>query len=219
MVLSSGENEVRDELRAAGRTMVREGLTWGNAGNLSARAGAGAFLITASGTRLGELEATDFVRCSLGGGRDSSRKPSKEVPMHRAVYETRPDVRAVLHGAPFYSTLAACSDLEISSALFVESMYYLERVARVPYRHPGSEALGAAVRERARKANVLLLENHGVLVFDTSVAEALQALQVLEMTCRMLLTARNSGLGLHPLSEATVTDFLEHSGYKPRRRS
>ena len=197
--------------------MIRESLTWGNAGNLSARVGEDTFLITASGTRLGDLGEDDLVLCP-GKTFASSRKPSKEVPMHRAVYETRPDIQAVLHGAPFYSTLAACSGLEIPSGLFVESMYYLERVARVPYHHPGSEALGAAVRERAREANVLLLENHGVLVFDTSVAEALQALQVLELTCRMLLTAQNSSLELRPLGEATVADFLERSGYKPRRR-
>ncbi|CAN5897356.1 aldolase [soil metagenome] len=220
MASTSSENALRDELRTAGRAMIRAGLTWGNAGNLSARAGDEAFIITASGTRLGKLEEGDLVRCSLRGEpSDSSRKPSKEVPMHRAVYETRSDANAVLHGAPFYSTLAACSQLEIPSGLFVESMYYLERVARVPYQHPGSQKLGEAVRERAREANVLLLENHGVLVFDLSVAEALQALQVLEMTCRMLLTAKSGGLELRPLPAATVTDFLEHSGYKPRRWS
>ena len=199
--------------------MTRENLTWGNAGNLSARVDDATFLISASGTRLGELEADDFVRCSLKGElRGASRKPSKEVPMHRAVYETRPDVNAVLHGAPFYSTLAACSGVKVESGLFVESMYYLERVARVPYHHPGSRDLGAAVAARARDANVLLLENHGVLVFDASATEALQALQVLELTCRMLLTARSSGVELRRLETATVEDFLENSGYKPRRR-
>ena len=217
MVLA-GENELREALRTTGRTMIRESLTWGNAGNLSARVRDEAFVITASGTHLGELGENDFVRCSLSGEVAGSARPSKEVPMHRAVYETRPDANAVLHGAPFYSTLAACSGLDIPAGLFVESMYYLENVARVPYHHPGSEALGAAVGERANEANVLLLENHGVLVFDTSVAEALQALQVLELTCRMLVTAQRGGLELRPLSEATVTDFLEHSGYKPRRR-
>lgn len=214
---SPGENEVREALRTAGRTMIRESLTWGNAGNLSARVGEDAFLITASGTRLGELNGEDFVRCSLSGVVAGSARPSKEVPMHRAVYETRPDIGAVLHGAPFYSTLAACSELDLPTGLFVESMYYLERVARVPYAHPGSVELGKAVRAQAEEANVLLLENHGVLVYDTTVAEALLALQALELTCRMVVTAQSAGVNLKGLTAERVGAFLD-SGYKPRRR-
>ena len=79
-------------------------------------------------------------------------------------------------------------------------------------------ALGEAVREAAKDADILLLENHGVLVFDVDVQEALQALQVLELGCRMVVTARAAGLGLRPLAQETVEDFLEHSGYKARRR-
>ena len=145
-------------------------------------------------------------------------KPSKETPMHRAVYEVRSEINAVLHGAPFYSTLLACSTLEIPANWFVEAMYYLERVARVPYHHPGSEALGEAVRAQATRANVLLLENHGVLVYDTSVQEALMALHTLELTCRMVVTAHNGRLPVRPLAPETVTDFLRHSGYRPRRK-
>ncbi len=138
--------------------------------------------------------------------------------MHRAVYEARPEVNAVLHGAPFYSTLLACAEGGLPSGLFVEAMYYLERTASVPYFHPGSEALGEAVGEGAQSTNVLLLENHGVLVFDVSVAEALMALQALEFACRMAVTAKGAGLALKGLPEATVEDFLANAGYRPRRR-
>ena len=199
--------------------MLAFDLTWGNAGNLSIRLDDESFLVTASGTRLGDLQDEDFVVCRLDGApAEQGRKPSKEVPMHRAVYRARPDIQAVLHGAPFYSTLAACTDLEPASALFVESMYYLDRVARVPYRHPGSDGLGEAVAEQAGSANVLLLEHHGVLVCDVSVEEALQAMQVLELTCRMQVTARSAGLPLEKLPAATVREFLDGARYKPRRR-
>ncbi len=137
--------------------------------------------------------------------------------MHRAIYEQRPEVGAVLHASPFYSTLLACSDLPISADLFVEDMYYLEKIERVGYFHPGSLALGEAVREKARRANILLLENHGVLVYDTSIQEAMMGLQTLEMVCRMAITARSAGLELRSLPTATVADFLVNSGYRPRR--
>ena len=210
-------SEARAQLQAVGRFMLDHDLAWGNAGNLSARTGPDRYLITASGTRLGELADEDFVECALEGMITNHRKPSKETPMHRAIYEQRPEIGAVLHASPFYSTLVACANIPVSGNLFVEDMYYLERVERVSYFHPGSHELGAAVRAKARLANILLLENHGVLVYDISVQEALMSLQTLEMVCRMTITARSAGLELESLSPSAVADFLEHSGYRPRR--
>lgn len=210
-------NEAREQLQAAGRYLLANDLAWGNAGNISARLGPDCYLITASGTRLGDLGDDDFVECSFSRPLPGDRKPSKETPMHRAVYEQRPEVGAVLHTSPFYSTLFACADIAIPADLFVEDMYYLERVERVAYFHPGTASLGEAVRAKAPGANILLLENHGVLVYDTSIREALMGLQTLEMVCRMAITARSAGLKLRSLPASTVADFLSSSGYRPRR--
>ncbi|WP_276357148.1 class II aldolase/adducin family protein [Cohnella caldifontis] len=210
----------RRQLRETGLYMMQYGLAWGNAGNISARTGEDTYMISASGTFLGELADEDLVECRFDGTLvdPAAKKPSKEMPMHRAVYESRPEIGAVLHASPFYSTLFACSDLELPSDLFVETMYYLERVVRVPYCHPGSADLGEAVRRKAREANVLLLENHGVLVYDTSAKEARMALQTLETACRMWVVAQSSGARLNRLPAGVVDDFLERSGYRPRRR-
>lgn len=212
-------SKIRKELQHTGKYMMNYGLAWGNAGNISARTEDSRYIITASGTFLGELEETDLIECSLSGEvlDGNGRKPSKETPMHRAIYENRPEIGAVLHASPFYSTLVASSKIDIPSNLFVETMYYLEKVERVPYHHPGSEALGKAVYEKAKSANILLLENHGVLVYDTTVKEARMALQTLEMACRMIITAYSSDITLTGLSQDIQTEFLEISGYKPRR--
>lgn len=211
---------LRAALQATGRVLIEQKLTWGNAGNLTARLDDGMLLATASGTRLGELADDDLVACPLDAAtpQDYTRKPTKELPMHRAVYQARPDIGAVIHAAPLYSTLIACADEPVLSGLFVETMYYLERVARVPYFHPGSQALGDAVAREARRANVLILENHGVLVYDTTLTEALMALQTLEAACQTIITARSAGIALKQIPPDTVQDFLDHAGYKPRRR-
>ncbi len=207
------------ELQEVGRYMVENDLAWGNAGNISARTGEESCLISASGTYLGDLEEGDIVECSFSEDHSLlKKKPSKEVPMHRAIFEERLDVNAVLHASPFYSTLVACSNLDIPSNLFVETMYYLERIARVPYYHPGSMALGEAVRQQAKNANIILLENHGVLIYDTSIKEARMGLHTLEMACRMLITTSRDPVSLNFLSSKTEEHFLHHSGYKPRRK-
>ncbi len=211
--------QARKQLQSAGRYLLENQLTWGNAGNLSVRTSPGRYLITASGTELGDLRDDDFVECALTEDAQTRypRKPSKETPMHRAVYDARPEINAVLHASPFYSTLLACAKQEIPANWFVEDMYYLERVARVPYYHPGSAELGEAVQAKVRDANILLLDNHGVLVYDTSVREALMGLQTLELVCRMMVTAKSAGLDIQGLSPETVADFLNCSGYRPRR--
>jgi 3-dehydro-4-phosphotetronate decarboxylase len=210
-------NEARRGLQSAGRYMLDNDLAWGNAGNISARLGPDSYLITASGTRLGELKDDDFVECSFDVPSSGSRKPSKETPMHRAIYEKRPEIGAVLHASPFYSTLIACANMQIPADLFVEDMYYLERIAHVDYFHPGSIELGEAVGAKARDADILFLDNHGVLVYDTSIQEALMGLQTLEIVCRMAISARSAGLELRSLPASTVAEFLENSGYRPRR--
>jgi 3-dehydro-4-phosphotetronate decarboxylase len=212
-------NQLIQELQHIGSYMMRNQLAWGNAGNISARSAENKCMITASGTYLGELADDDFVECTFGGNPSGySRKPSKELPMHQAVYEERPEINAILHASPFYSTMAACSEIELPSNLFVESMYYLERIERVPYFHPGSQELGEAVRKKAAKANIIILENHGVLVYDTSLKEARVALETLEMACRMMIASKNFAVELKLLSPETVNDFLQNSGYRPRRK-
>ena len=208
-----------EQLSAAGRYLKENELTWGNAGNLSARLDQDRMLITASGTQLGQLGADDFAECAIVPGDDVyTRRPSKELPMHRAIYQTRPEINAVLHASPFYTTLIACSDVELPGDWFVEDMYYLERVVRVSYFHPGSKELGEAVRVRAHKANILLLENHGVLACDISVGEALMGLHTLEMVARMVVESRSAGIKMKALDREVVKDFLENAGYRPRRR-
>jgi ribulose-5-phosphate 4-epimerase/fuculose-1-phosphate aldolase len=212
---------LRQELQTAGRYLLANELAWGNAGNLSARISPDRLLVTASGTRLGELADNDFVECPVDAANETiyTRKPSKEMPMHRAIYHARPEINAVLHAAPFYSTLIACAqDIDIPNDWYVENMYYQERVARVAYYHPGSTALGEAVAAQAAQANVLLLENHGVLVYDTSISEALMGLHTLELTCRMLITARSAGIAMEPLDRETVGEFLQKSGYRVPRQ-
>ncbi|GGH84806.1 L-fuculose-phosphate aldolase [Pullulanibacillus pueri] len=215
--MTESNQEIVKQLQQVGRYMMDKQLAWGNAGNISARAGKDHCLISASGTYLGELETDDIVDYTFGDDMSNyQRRPSKEIPMHQAIYEERPDVQAVLHASPFYSTIVACSDIQLPANLFVEDMYYLESVVRIPYFHPGSQELGDAVRSKARQANILLLENHGVLVFDTSIKEARMALETLELVSKMMVSAPS--VDFKPLSDATVHEFLNDSGYKARRK-
>jgi 3-dehydro-4-phosphotetronate decarboxylase len=200
-----------------GRRIMEKGLTWGNAGNISVKLDENHILITASGSRLDSLTEDCLTLWELSAQKHWGGKPSKELPVHLKVYETSSWASAVLHTSPLHATMFSVSGLSLNNRLFVENMYYLQRVCRIPYCHPGSAALRDAVRKAAPSHNVMLLDHHGVLAYDTSLAEACMAVEVLENTCRMQLLALGAGLRLDTLDEETVQDFLLRSGYKAPR--
>lgn len=200
-----------------GRWISEKNMTWGTAGNLSVRLDENTLLVTGSGTRFDRLDADSFCLYRISDGTWTGRKPSKETPVHLAMYSECNWCKAVVHASPFYTTLAASSDLTICNDLFVESMYYLQRMVRIPYAHPGSLTLAESVKKAAAKANIVLMENHGVILYDTSLTECCSALEVLENTCRMCIEASRAGIKLNHVKAETVKSFLTESGYKTLR--
>ncbi len=209
-------NTYKQEIIETGRWIMEKNLTWGTSGNISVRAGDRIY-VTASGTVIGDLREEDISVVDLEGKVLEGRKPSKETGMHLEVYRKRPEVAAVLHASPFWTTFAACTRMELKTDLFIESMYYDEKLVRVPYFHAGSSALAEAVSEVAEKTHVILMEHHGMLCYDQNLKECRSALEVTENVCRMNLMAQSAGIPLQELPEATVRDFLEGGYYRKRR--
>jgi L-fuculose-phosphate aldolase len=200
--------EVLAELARAGRDAVERGLIWGRAGNLSTLVSADEFVISASGARLDDLEPPRLVRCRLDGeGFAGAVRPSVEVEMHRRIYKAVPEARAVLHTSAPYTTLLACSRLRVPTRMSTDALYYVGRVARVPYAHPGSVDLARAAAARARRSPVLLLNNHGSLVWAGSADEALIRTEALEFLARLLVTARAARVPLAFLTDEQVAKF------------
>ena len=194
------------ELAAAGRHVLGNDLTWGTSGNISARIDAGHFAISASGSRLDELDAGTIAVCD-GDGAAVSGRPSVEAGMHAAIYRARPDAGAVLHASPFHATLVASSEIALDIGLTTDSVYYLRGVARVPFELPGSAELAAAAGAAAADHQVLLLENHGVVVAAADVPALLNVTEILEVWCRMLV-ARQQGFPLRPLTPEQARRLL-----------
>lgn len=207
---------MKGEIIETGKWIMKKNLTWGTSGNISARDNDCVY-ITASGTVIGDLKEEDITVVTLDGTVIDDRKPSKELSMHLEVYKKCPSVKAVLHASPFYSTFCACCDFELKSNLFIESMYYDENIKFIPYFHAGSKELAQAVADVCEDTRVILMRNHGILVYDTNLKECRSALEVTENVCKMNIMAQNSNIALKEVPAATVKDFLEGSYYKKRR--
>jgi len=204
-----------EQLIDAGRRVGAKQLTWGTAGNLSVRLpGGGRFAISGTGQRIDELTPERVVSCDVRGEAwEGDVRPSIEAGMHRGVYARRADAGAVLHSSAFFTTLVACSDVELAPGATSDTVYYLRRVARVPFHAPGSAALAEAVADAAVEHEAILLGNHGSVVHAPDLASAINLAEVLELMCRMVV-AREQGFPLRTIALAAQADMLRSlAGY------
>ncbi|WP_193386215.1 class II aldolase/adducin family protein, partial [Yersinia pestis] len=91
------EQQVRDDLVNYARSLFQRGLSSGGAGNISVKLPDGSFLVTPTNSCLGELDSQTLSKLDAEGNHISGDKPSKEVPMHLAMYRARSTCGAVVH--------------------------------------------------------------------------------------------------------------------------
>lgn len=191
-----------DELVHCGRSLVAQGWVLGRGGNLSARVD-DTVIVTARGAALDRLGPDDFVAVELPNGRVvGSGRPSSELAMHLAAYETDATTRAVVHTHPPYAI--ACGVVGLALPALTPDFYVVigDQVPLLPYVQPGSQALRDAVAAALRQASALLLQNHGMLAVGRSVDEALLRTGLVEEAACILLAAHASGLPVRILSES-----------------
>ena len=91
------ETRIREEICRLGRSLFERGLTPGSSGNISVRLDDGGWLVTPTNASLGSLDPNRLSRLGPDGKLVSGDAPTKEVPLHTALYQTRTAARAVVH--------------------------------------------------------------------------------------------------------------------------
>src|SRR5690625_4495281 len=101
--------------------------------------------ITGSGTCFGNLKESDFSVNDRDGNHLEGIKPSKELPLHKTLYDKSLSIQAIIHTHSLYSTLWSCIDHEDETDIMPSYTPYLRMrigtIGLIPYAHPGSEAL------------------------------------------------------------------------------
>ena len=202
------ENDARDALCRMGELLVRRGLVHGATGNLSVRLEDG-WLVTPTGSTLGELDPARLSRLDAMGRHLSGDPPSKEAFLHSCVYGVRPDAGAIVHTHSTHSVAVSCLDRPAGAPVLPPlTAYYVMRVgdlALVPYYRPGDERLALAVREMAVKHAAVLLANHGPVIAGKGLTDAFHALEELEETAKLHLLLH--GHRTRPLTADQVAEL------------
>lgn len=187
------EEQLRDEMVRLAASLFQRGYSVGSSGNISAKLADG-LLITPTNSCLGFLDAARISKLDPAGRHVSGDKPSKEVFLHRAFYETRPQAGAVVHLHSTYATALSClADLDPADTIAPITPYVVMRVGQVPlvpYARPGDPAMGDLVRALDGRHAAVLLANHGPVVSGPDLASAVYAAEELEETAKLLVILR-----------------------------
>lgn len=176
-----------DQIVELAASLFARGFSVGSAGNISVRTADG-FLMTPTNSSLGRLEADSLSRLDSEFNHVGGDRPSKEVVMHRACYEARPDANAVVHLHSTYATAVACLPdrrIPLLTPYFV--MRVGGRLPVVPYFKPGDPRMQDAVRRACGDGRAVLLANHGSLVAGSALVDAVNVAEELEESAHLAL--------------------------------
>jgi L-fuculose-phosphate aldolase len=187
----SSDGALRDSLILVCRQLYRKGLVAATDGNVSCRCEDGTVFITPSGIPKGELEADQLLSLDdQGRVLDGTGLPSSEFRMHLAVYERRPDVRAVVHAHPPLLTAFTLAGVPFTSEALPEVWMNVGAVPTAPYATPSTAEVVAVMAPYIEGHQAILLERHGSLTMGKDLQQAYLRLEKLEHAAFTLLYSR-----------------------------
>lgn len=203
------EGVIRERICLFAKSLYDRGLAHGSTGNISVRLDDGRLLVTPTGSSFGFLDPAAISVLDPDGRHLSGDKPTKEIPLHKAFYDTRATVGAVVHLHSCHAVaLSVLPETDAENALPPLTPYSIMQLGKVrllPYFAPGDTAMGEAVGALEGKHAAVILANHGPVVSGKSLEAAVYAVEELEATARLALLTRNAGPRL--LGDADIADL------------
>jgi rhamnulose-1-phosphate aldolase len=134
---------------------------------------------------------------------EGNKTPTSELPAHCAIHnalaEHRPGDKAIMHTHPA-NLIALCHDPKLANGkkisdkilrLQSEARLHLpEGIGYVPHHIPGSLELGLASADEVKDYRLVLWHMHGCLATGTTLANALDYMEVFEKCAAMYWTLR-----------------------------
>ncbi|WP_010528121.1 class II aldolase/adducin family protein [Thermophagus xiamenensis] len=197
----------RDQIIHTINRIYYHGLTTTTGGNISVIDGNGDIWVTPSGIDKGSLRREDIMVVRSDGTVEGPHKPSSEFPFHKAIYDNRPDIKAVIHAHPpalvSFSIVHTIPDTNV----IPQAKNICGPIGYAPYELPGSQLLGNNIAKVFKEAyNAVIMENHGVVVGGTDLKDAFQRFETLEFCARTIINAKTIG-SVKSLSDEDIESF------------
>ena len=166
----SGALETKQQLAEAIRMLARAEIV-DHSGHGSARRDGESFYINSGASTRGALTADDIVAVDFAGALvEGSAKPPLEFPLHAEIYRARPDVQAIMHTHPKWSTLltmvGAPYQVVYAQGALLAGVAVFDSPLSVSTREMGEKVAAALGRGPA-----VLLKSHGAVIVGADIVE------------------------------------------------
>jgi L-fuculose-phosphate aldolase len=148
------------------------GINQGTSGNISLRHEDG-LLITPTGTPYETMQPEQIVFMRLDGTVETNQRPSSEWRFHRDIIKARPEVTAVVHAHPPYSTILAIMGMAIPAVHYMIACAGGDTIRCAPYATFGTEELSQHAVAALEDRSACLLAHHGMIAVGASLDRAM----------------------------------------------
>lgn len=209
-------DSARSELVACGRKLLELGLLSQTSGNISIKSANGDVYITPSSLEYDRITGKDIVVVGLDGQvRQGSRVPSSETPLHCLVYETRPEVSAIVHTHSPYATTLAVLGMSIPAVHYMIATLRTTSIEVASYATYGTDELANNVRAAfVAPSKAVLIANHGMVAVGATLKEAADAAQAVETLAGLYYRSLTIGKP-NVLSDEQMAEVFEKYSRKP----
>jgi len=166
------DREKRQSIIDACLRMNVLGINQGTSGNISLRHGDG-MLVTPTSTPYEVMKPEQIVYMHLDGNHDPAQRPSSEWRFHRDILKARPEVQAIVHAHPPYSTMLAIMGMEIPPVHYMVAVAGGDTIRCAPYATFGTQELSEHAVRALEGRMACLLAHHGMIAVGPSLPKAM----------------------------------------------
>lgn len=209
----------RDQLVMTMQRIYGYSMTTTSGGNLSIRDEDGNIWITPSAIDKGSLKPQDIVCVKKDGSIEGLHKPSSEYPFHKAIYEARQDLNAIVHAHPPALVTFSIVRQVPDTTIIPQAHDVCGPVGYALYELPGSEKLGENIAKIFKNgSNAILMENHGTVVGGTDLSDAFMRFETLEFCANMII--QGSAIGkVKTLNQDQIDLFNQKTNLLPELKN
>jgi L-fuculose-phosphate aldolase len=184
--------DAREAIVTTCQDLAGAGLVVGTAGNVSIREG-DLVAVTPSGVRYADMTAELVGVHRLDGTAvEAPLNPTSELPLHLAIYQSRPETGAVVHTHSPAATALSTLVQEIPPVHYYVALFG-GPVRVAPYATYGTDELAGNVVDALRDRTGCLMGNHGAVTVGPDLATAHEKSVYLEWLCDVYLRASAAG--------------------------
>lgn len=180
------EFEVRRAICEIGKRLYAKGYVAAKHGNISYKLSDNEYFCTPSGVSKVFLTPDKIVKVDATGKKigNGMYNPTTEVTLHIRMYKENPELRALIHAQPPFSTAYAIKNVPVNNCVLPENYVYLGVVPKGAYNKATGE-ISKALKDCLKTKKGFLFEGTSVFSTGDTLENAFDNVDSLEFYSKM----------------------------------